>query len=53
MYILYTAFYTTASFPNEIFGHPRNSKQSLNRLKNLNGDTFVEILNMAKLNEFF
>ena len=40
------------SFPNKIFGHPRNPKQSLNRLKNSNGESFVEILNMAKSNEF-
>ena len=35
-----------------MFGHPRNPKQSLNRLKNLNGESFVEIWNMAKSNEF-
>ena len=40
------------AFPNKIFGHPRNPKQSLNRLKNLNGESVVEILNMANSNEF-
>ena len=40
------------SFPNKIFGHPRNPKQSLNRVKNLNGESFVEILNMANRTNF-